>query len=77
MQTCREFLLVYLSQTDTNCWEAKSQGIEKMLQEIVALPLTLYIRIKEDVRGSHEIHWWQIREAEENKAGKSLGLDKK
>ena len=30
VQTCREFLWVYLSQIDNNCWEAKSQWIEKM-----------------------------------------------
>ena len=28
-----ENFVVYLSQTDDNCWEAKSQRIEKMLRE--------------------------------------------
>ena len=46
---------LYLNQTEDNCWEAKSQQIEKMLQKMAVLPLVLYIRIKgEDVRGSHE-----------------------
>ena len=31
VQTCREFLWMYLSQTDNNWWEAESQQAEKML----------------------------------------------
>ena len=47
-----------LSQMDENCWEAKYQWIEKMLQKMAALPHILYIKIKgEDVRGYQEIHW--------------------
>ena len=47
-----------LSQMDDNCWEAKYQWIEKMLQKMAALPHILYIKIKgEDVRGYQEIHW--------------------
>ena len=57
VQMFREVLWVYLSQTD-NCWEAKPQQIEKMLQKMVVLHLILYISIKkEDVSGLHEIHW--------------------
>ena len=38
----------------------------------------LYIRIKgEDVRALPIVHWWQIREAEESKAGESLRLNEK
>lgn len=42
----RKQVRVYLSQTDNNCWEAKSQRIEKMLREMAVLQLILYIRIK-------------------------------
>ena len=38
VQTCKNFL-VYLSQTDDNCQEAKSQQIEKMLRRMAVLPL--------------------------------------
>lgn len=36
---------VYLRQTDDNCWEEKSQQIEKTLQRMAVLQLVLYIRI--------------------------------
>ena len=35
-----------MSQTEDDCWEAKSQRIEKAFQKMAALPLILYIRIK-------------------------------
>ena len=58
VHTCREFLWVYLSQTDHNCQETKSQWIENFLQKMAVLYLILYITIKgEGVRGLHEIHW--------------------
>ena len=41
-QTCREFLLVYLSLTDDSCWEAKSQWMEKMLWGMAVLHLIPY-----------------------------------
>ena len=41
----KSFIGVYLSQTD-NCGEAKSQQIEKMLQNMAVLQLILSIRIK-------------------------------
>lgn len=41
----KSLMRVHLSQTD-NCWEAKSQGIEKMLLRMAVLQLILYIRIK-------------------------------
>ena len=50
---------IYLSQTDDNCWEARSQQTEKVLRRMAVLPLTLYTRIKaRDVRRLHEIPWW-------------------
>lgn len=52
IQTYRGFLGVYLSQTDNNCWEAKSQWIEEVLQKMAILHLILYIRIKgRDIKG--------------------------
>ena len=38
VQTCKNFW-VYLSQTDDNCWEAKSLWTEKMLQRMAVLHL--------------------------------------
>lgn len=35
-----------MSQPDDNCWEAKSQKSEKMLQGMAVLQLILYITIK-------------------------------
>lgn len=37
----------------------------------------LYIKIKEDGKKVHEIHWWQLKQAGESEAGNSLGLGKK
>ena len=45
IQNCREFLWVYLSQTD-NCQEAKSRWIEKTLQRMAILQPILHIRIR-------------------------------
>ena len=45
VQTCREFLWVYLNQTVEDCQEAKSQWIEKMLRKVAVLWLILYIRV--------------------------------
>ena len=41
-----KFLWVYLSQTEDNCWEAKSQWIENMLKRTAILYLILNITIK-------------------------------
>lgn len=45
VQTCRELLWIYLSQSDDNCWETKSQLLEKMLQRVAVLRLILYIAV--------------------------------
>ena len=58
VQTCREILWVYLSQTDDNCQEAKSQRIWKMLWRMAVLQHILYIRIKRGDIGLHEIPRW-------------------
>ena len=48
-QTSKE---LYLNQTEDNCWEAKSQQIEKMFQRMAVSSLILYIRIvRGDVKG--------------------------
>lgn len=47
--TCREFLWVYLCQTNDNFQEAESQEIEKMLQTTAILQLILFIRSKEEL----------------------------
>ena len=40
-----------MSKTNDNCWEAKSQHIEKMFWETAVLLLIFYIRIKgEDIK---------------------------
>ena len=49
IQTCREFLWVYLSKADNCGWKAKSEWIEKifqMLQRIAVLQFILYITMK-------------------------------
>ena len=65
-------------QNGDNCQEAKPQRIEKMLWKMAVLHFISYITIKRGgIGGLHEIHWRSIRKAEESKAGKPLGLDKK
>ena len=50
IQTCREFLRVYLSQTEDCCWEEKPPWTEEMPQRTAVLHPASRVTIKEEVK---------------------------